>query len=102
MPRRARRELRRRCSGRVELTRTVAGSRHGRRAARPRRIAVGYSSRFSIRPGHEAVVRVRVSGTAARRLLAHRQVRLMATVRADALAGGSGYGRHVLFRLLHR
>jgi hypothetical protein len=45
---------------------------------------------------------VRVSGTAARRLIAHRRVRLMATVRADALAGGSGYGRHVLFRLLHR
>jgi DNA-binding beta-propeller fold protein YncE len=94
--------LRRRCSGRVELTRTVAGARHGRRVGRPRRIAVGYSSRFSIGPGHEAVVRVRVSGTAARRLVAHRHVRLMATVRADALAGGSGYGRHVLFRLLHR
>jgi hypothetical protein len=94
--------LRRRCSGRVELTRTVLGARHGRRRARPRRIAVGYSSRFSIRPGHEAVVRVRVSGTAARRLLAHGRVRLMASVHADALAGGSGYGRHVLFGLRPR
>jgi hypothetical protein len=36
---------------------------------------------------------------ALRPLLARRHVRLMAVVRADALAGGSGYGRHVLLVL---
>jgi DNA-binding beta-propeller fold protein YncE len=94
--------LRRRCSGRVELTRAIRGARRGRHGARTRRIAVGYSSRFSIRPGHEAIVRMRLSHAALRSLLARRHVRLMAVVRADALAGGSGYGRHLLLTLARR
>jgi DNA-binding beta-propeller fold protein YncE len=92
--------LRHACSGRVDLTRAVAGMarRRGHRA-RVRRVEVGRSGVFSIGPGHQASVQVRLTPAARRLLLRRRHLRLMAVVRADPSAGGSGYGRHVVFRL---
>jgi DNA-binding beta-propeller fold protein YncE len=92
--------LRRVCSGRVDLTRAVASVAKRRdHRARVRRIEVGQSSLFSIRPGHQAGVPLRLTRRARRLLLHHRRLRLMAVVRAAPSAGGSGYGRHVWFRL---
>jgi DNA-binding beta-propeller fold protein YncE len=92
--------LRHACRGRVDLTRAVARAarRHSHRAG-ARRIGVGDSGLFSIRPGHQASVRVRLTAPARQLLLSRRRLRLMAVVRADASAGGSGYGRHVVLRL---
>jgi DNA-binding beta-propeller fold protein YncE len=92
--------LRHACSGRVDLTRAVASvaKRHGHRV-RVRRAEVGRSGLFSIRPGHRASVRLRLMPPARRLLLDRRRLRLMAVVRAAPSAGGSGYGRHVVFRL---
>jgi DNA-binding beta-propeller fold protein YncE len=88
------------CRGHVELTRLLAHARrHARHRARVRRIALGASARFSIRPGGQTVVRVRLSSTAVRLLRAHRHVRLAAVVRSDASGGGSGYGRHLMLTL---
>lgn len=94
--------LRHACSGRVDLTRTVAGTarRRGHRA-RIQRVGVGRSGLFSIAPGHQASVRVRLTPAARRLLLKRQRLRLMAVVRADPSAGGSGYGRHVVLRLGH-
>ncbi len=93
--------LRHACSGRVDLTRTVAGTTRRRRGhrARVRRVGVGRSGVFSIGPGHQASVRVRLTPAARRLLLRRRHLRLMAVVHADPSAGGSGYGRHVTLRL---
>ena len=92
--------LRHVCSGRIDLTRAVASAaKHRDHRARVRRIEVGRSSPFSIRPGHQAGVPLRLTRPARRLLLHHRRLRLMAVVRAAPSAGGSGYGRHVLFRL---
>jgi DNA-binding beta-propeller fold protein YncE len=94
--------LPRACSGRVELMRSViSAGRHGRHRARPLRVGAGFSGRFSITPGHEALVGVHLSRSAQHTLLAHRRVRLMAVVLADPSAGGSGSGRNVVFGLLH-
>jgi DNA-binding beta-propeller fold protein YncE len=92
--------LRHTCSGRVELTRTMASTakRRGRRL-RVHRLEVGRSGPFSIQPGHQANVSLRLAPTARRLLLHRRHLRLMAVVRAAPSAGGSGFGRHVLFRL---
>ncbi len=92
--------LRHACSGRVDLTRVLAraAKRHGRRM-RVRRVQVGQSGLFSIRPGHQASVRLRLMPSARRLLLNRRHLRLMAVVRAAPSAGGSGYGRHVVLRL---
>jgi DNA-binding beta-propeller fold protein YncE len=89
------------CRGHVELTRLLAhrSRRHSRHRAGVRRIALGASARFSIRPGAQTVVRVRLSGNALRLLRAHRHVRLAAVVRSDASGGGSGYGRHLILTL---
>jgi hypothetical protein len=89
------------CRGHVELTRLLVhrSRRHSRRRAGVRRIALGASARFSIRPGGRTVVRVRLSGSALRLLRAHRHVRLAAVVRSDASGGGSGYGRHLILTL---
>ncbi len=96
--------LRRACSGRVDLTRAVATTarRHGHRTrTRTRRVGVGSSGVFSIGPGHQASVRVRLTPAARRLLLKRRHLRLMAIVHAAPSAGGSGYGRHVVFSLNH-
>jgi DNA-binding beta-propeller fold protein YncE len=95
--------LRRACSGRVQLTRTIARApRHDRHGARVRRVTAGASAAFSIAPGRHASVRVRLTGHM-RRLLARRhRVRLMAVVRANPSAGGSGYGHHVTLLLRRR
>ena len=92
--------LRRTCSGRVNLTRTMtsAAKRRGHRL-RVRRLEAGRSGPFSIQPGHQANVSLRLAPTARRLLLHRRHLRLMAVVRAAPSAGGSGFGRHVLFRL---
>jgi DNA-binding beta-propeller fold protein YncE len=93
--------LRRSCSGRVELTRVLAGrARHGRRRVRVRRIGAGDSARFTISPGDRATILVRLSRSARRLLVAKRRLRLMAVVRADQFAGGSGYGRGVMLSLV--
>lgn len=95
--------LRRVCGGHVDLTRAVAAvAGHHRTGARVRRLGVGRSSVFSIRPGHSASVRVRLTPRARRLLLRHRRLRLMAVIRANPSAGGSGYGRHVVLRLARR
>ncbi len=101
--------LRRACSGRLQLTRAVArAARHGRRhrhgshRVHVRRVTVGRSGSFSIAPGAHASVGVRLSQQM-RRLLARRhRLRLMAVVRANPAAGGSGYGRHVTLALARR
>lgn len=95
------------CRGHVELAqllRVRENSRthsrtHSRRRTRLRRIAMGASARFSIRPGRQAVVRVRLSGNGLRALRSRRHLRLAAVVRSDASGGGSGYGRHLLLAL---
>ncbi len=90
------RGLRRSCTGHVELTRVLAGrATHGRHRRRTRRIAAGSSARFTIRPGHLATISVRLSGSSRHLLAARRSLRLMAVVRADPFAGGSGYGRRM-------
>ncbi len=95
--------LRHACSGRVDLTRAVASivRRHGHRA-RVRRMSVGHSGAFSIGPGRQASIRIRLTHAERRLLLERRRLRLMAVVRADPSAGGSGYGRHVVLRLGRR
>jgi DNA-binding beta-propeller fold protein YncE len=96
-------ELHRACSGRVELTRAVAvgARRHGRRA-RVARLKAGGSGVFSITPGHAKNVRVQLTAGIRRRLADRRHLRLMAVVRAQPSAGGSGYGRHVTLRATRR
>jgi DNA-binding beta-propeller fold protein YncE len=97
------RGLRRSCTGHVELTRVVAGkATHGRHRHRARRIGAGSSARFMVRPGHRATISVRLLGSSQRRLVAHRRLRVIAAVRADPFAGGSGYGRRVLLSLARR
>jgi len=64
-------------------------------------VELGQSGVFSIGPGHQASVRVRLTRAARRELIGGRHLRLMAVVRAAPAAGGSGYGRHVVFSLSH-
>jgi DNA-binding beta-propeller fold protein YncE len=92
--------LRHACDGRVELTRATVHSagRRGRRA-HVRRTGVGRSGVFSIMPGRQASVQVRLTAAARRLLRTHRRLRLMALVNAEPSAGGSGYGRHLTLRL---
>jgi DNA-binding beta-propeller fold protein YncE len=92
--------LRQMCSGRIDLTRAAASAakRRGHRV-RVSRLEVGGSGHFSIQPGRQASVSLRLTPAARRLLLHRRRLRLMAVVRAAPSAGGSGYGRHVLFRL---
>ena len=92
--------LRRPCSGRLELTRTkVSTAGHGRRRSRVTRLRAGGSAHFRIAPGHHAEISVRLVGTSRRILAAKRRLRLTTVVRADPLAGGSGYGRHLTLSL---
>ncbi|HTZ86854.1 MAG TPA: beta-propeller fold lactonase family protein [Solirubrobacteraceae bacterium] len=101
--------LRRACSGRVQLTRAIVhasrrghNGRHGARHAYVHRVTAGRSASFSIAPGAHASVGVKLSARM-RNLLARRhRLRLMAVVRANPSAGGSGYGRHVTLALTHR
>jgi DNA-binding beta-propeller fold protein YncE len=101
--------LRRACSGRLQLTRAVARAarhdrrhRHGSHRVYVRRVTVGRSGSFSIAPGAHASVGVRLSPQMRRLLARHRRLRLMAVVRANPAAGGSGYGRHVTLGLARR
>jgi hypothetical protein len=57
------------------------------------------SARCTIAPGRRAIVSVVLSPAARRLLLARGRLRVAAVVAADPLAGGSGFGRHVLLRL---
>jgi len=92
--------LQRPCIGHLELTRVVAGeATHGRHRDRVRRIGAGDSARFTIRPGHRATISVRLSRASRQLLVAHRRLRLMAVVRAEQFAGGSGYGRRIVLSL---
>ncbi len=98
--------LRRACSGRVQLTRTVARAarhgRHGRHGVQVRRVTAGASAAFSIAPGQHASVRVQLTRHMRRLLAKRHHVRLMAVVRANPSAGGSGYGHHVTLLLRRR
>jgi DNA-binding beta-propeller fold protein YncE len=88
------RALRRPCAGHLELMRAVRARASGRsHRRRLERIVAGGSARFAIKPGARATISVHLSAASRRLLLAHRRLRLMAIVRAEPLAGGSGYGR---------
>jgi DNA-binding beta-propeller fold protein YncE len=96
------RVLTRSCSGRVMLLRSVAyrsGSAQRRHRDRVRRVGVGGSAGFAIRPGGRATISVRISRSSRGLLLSHRRLRVMAVVLAKPLAGGSGYGRRITLRL---
>jgi DNA-binding beta-propeller fold protein YncE len=88
--------LRRPCAGHLELTRTAsvkgAGKRHRSRVIR---LLAGGSAHFTITPGHHAEIPVRLVSAYRRMLASRRRLRLTTVVRADPLAGGSGYGRHL-------
>jgi hypothetical protein len=99
--------LRRPCLGRVMLVRALTehvhmkprNNTHRRERAWVRRVGAGRSANFAIRPGTHATISVRLSNSALRLLYSRRRLRLMAVVLAQPHAGGSGYGRPVLFRL---
>jgi DNA-binding beta-propeller fold protein YncE len=92
--------LRRPCTGRVQLMRRLASARpHGGHRARATRIEIGGSSGFTIRPGRQAIVSVRLSQGAERLLRSKHHLRLTAVVRAAARGGGSGYGRRLILTL---
>jgi DNA-binding beta-propeller fold protein YncE len=94
------RGMRRWCTGRVRLLRSVAtSSGHGRHRAGVKRSRAGDSSGFAIRPGTHASVTIRISHPFLALLLAHRRMRLMAVVLAKPSAGGSGFGRRITVRL---
>jgi hypothetical protein len=63
------------------------------------RVFAGSSAHFTIAPGRRATVSVRLSPAARRLLVARGHLRLAAVIAADPLAGGSGFGRHLLLRL---
>ena len=50
-------------------------------------------------PGRRATVSVRLSRYARRLLVARGRLRLAAVIAADPLAGGSGFGGHLLLKL---
>jgi len=96
------RSLRRACVGRVDLTRLErAGgrSRHGSHRHQLRRAAAGDSAPFTISPGGRATIAVHLSVASRKLLAARKRLRVMAVVHAAPSAGGSGYGRRVLFSL---
>ena len=94
------RDMPRSCTGRVWLARVLA-RRAARRHARRRvvRMFAGTSAHFTVAPGRRATVSVRLGGTARRLLVARGHLRLAAVIAADPLAGGSGFGRHLVLRL---
>ncbi len=87
------------CSGRVLLTHALARSARRGRNSRVRRETVGVSGAFSIAPGRHASVRVRLTFAARGLLGRRRRLGLMAVVRANPAAGGSGYGRRLALSL---
>lgn len=95
------RAMKRACRGRLLLTRAVlartSGHSHERRVLRS---VVARSASFSIGPGRQLPVSVRIAAPARRLLLAQRHLRVEAVVDAAPLGGGSGFGRavHVRFR----
>ncbi|MEA2214575.1 MAG: 6-phosphogluconolactonase [Solirubrobacteraceae bacterium] len=92
------------CRGRVLLDRTVVRRsirRHHHHVAVLRSI-VARSAQFAIRPGSQAIVRVRVAHSARRLLVNRRRLRLTAVVRAAPRGGGEGFGRPVLLRVNRR
>jgi DNA-binding beta-propeller fold protein YncE len=97
--------MRRACTGHLQLVRALPARasrrlRHSRRhPARVSRFLAGRSRRFTVLPGHNAAVSVSLSPSARRLLMARHRLRLMAVVRADGSAGGSGDGRIVALRL---
>jgi DNA-binding beta-propeller fold protein YncE len=96
------RSLRSACVGRLALTRLerVRGHAvHGSHRHRLKRTAAGHSAPFTISPGGRATIAVHLSAASRKLLAAHRRLRVLAVVHAAPSAGGSGYGRRVLFSL---
>ena len=99
------RSLRSACVGRLDLTRLerVRGHAvHGSHHHRLLRTAAGDSAPFTIPPGGRATIAVHLSAASRKLLAARRRLRVMAVVHAAPSAGGSGYGRRVLFSLSGR
>jgi hypothetical protein len=95
--------LRRRCRGRVMLTRSVERyTRSHRRRARAFRVTLGSSSLFTLGAGRDARIAVRVAGSAHGLMRSRRRLRVTAVVQAERFAGGSGFGRTLLLRLARR
>jgi DNA-binding beta-propeller fold protein YncE len=96
------RSLRKDCVGRLELTRLEHARGHVVRGVHRHRLlrtGAGDSAPFTISPGGRATISVHLSAASRKLLAAHRRLRLMAVVHAAPSAGGSGYGRRVLFSL---
>jgi DNA-binding beta-propeller fold protein YncE len=94
------RSLLRPCRGHVQLARVLRHRARDRAAGRHlRRVLAGRSARFTIAPGGRATVAVRLSRSARALLTARRHLRLAAVIAADPLAGGSGFGRHLVLDL---
>jgi hypothetical protein len=94
------RGMHRPCAGRVRLARVIARRPADRRARRHVvRAFAGSSVHFTVRPGSRATVSVRLSRYARHLLVARGRLRLAAVIAADPLAGGSGFGRHLLLKL---
>jgi DNA-binding beta-propeller fold protein YncE len=96
------RSLRSACVGRLELTRLERArghAVHGSHRHRLKRTAAGDSAPFTISPGGRATIAVHLSAASRKLLAAHRRLRVLAVVHAAPSAGGSGYGRRVLFSL---
>jgi len=96
------RSLRRACTGRLQLTRLERArgrSLHGSHRHHLLRAGAGDSAPFTISPGGRATIAVHLSAASRKLLAARKRLRVMAVVHAAPSAGGSGYGRRVLFSL---
>lgn len=94
------RSMHRPCAGRVRLARVLARRAAHRRARRHVvRAFAGSSVHFTVMPGSRATVSVRLSRYERHLLVARGRLRLAAVIAADPLAGGSGFGRHLLLKL---
>jgi len=95
-------QLRRPCRARLVLTRRASARSHRAGPSHVWRAAAGASGVFTLGPGHHAQIAVRLYGSTRSLVLHGRRLRITATVRAAARAGGSGLGRRVVLALARR
>jgi len=95
-------QLRRPCRARLVLTRRAGARSQRAGAGHAWRVAAGASGVFTLGPGHHAQIAVRLYGATRGLVLHGRRLRITATVRAAARAGGSGLGRRVVLALARR